>query len=94
MDDTALIAVKELAELRKLSLYGSSVTDNGVKSLIGLEHLEALGLGKTKITQEGLSSLKESPSLTWLWVTKSPDLTDSAISALKKARPELTVYDK
>jgi hypothetical protein len=82
-----------LSELRRLSLYKSSVTDEGLAKLSGLKYLEALGLGATPITNHGLTYLEKMPSLHWLWLTKDPQITDQAVENLKKkALPGLTIY--
>ena len=66
VDDLALDQVKNLSELRVLSLFGSSVTDAGVAKLSGLKYLDSLGLGKTPVTDHGLVYLEKMPCLHYL----------------------------
>ena len=93
VDDLALDQVKNLSELRVLSLFGSSVTDAGVAKLSGLKYLDSLGLGKTPVTDHGLVYLEKMPCLHYLWLNENPQITDQAVENLKKkALPGLTVY--
>src|SRR6267143_4013562 len=55
--DKALDSVRRLPALRRLSLYGSSVTDAGVAKLKDNRQLESLGLGATCVTDAGLVHL-------------------------------------
>lgn len=92
VDDSALQHVKELTELNTLSLYESSVSDDGLANLTGLGRLQSLGLGNTSISDKGLVHLAQIPSLKWLWLSNSK-ATEAGISSLKKAKPELNVYE-
>jgi hypothetical protein len=93
VDDGALEHVKNLPELKSLSLYESSVTDGGLAKLAESNRLESLGLGKTAVTRRGLAHLERLPALRWVWVTEGKGLTAAQIDDFKKkAVPGITVY--
>ena len=77
--------------LRRLSLFGASVSDVGLAKL-HQSKLEALGLGGTAVTDKGLARLEKMPSLRWLWVSRSDKVTSKGLESLQKALPGLTVY--
>jgi len=88
----ALDAVCKLSELRRLSLYAASLTDESLEKLAGLAQLESLGLGATPVTDGGLTHLEKLPSLHWLWLPKSTKVTDQRVEDLKRRLPGLVVY--
>ena len=51
--------MKNLASLEYLNLYGTQVTDAGLGELEGLKNLRAIYLWQTKVTPEGVESLKK-----------------------------------
>lgn len=88
MDDVA-----RLPHLRALSLYGSSVTDADLMKLQGCKRLKSLGIGRTAITDRGLSSLERMSSLRQVYVTLVNDkLTDQGIASLQRALPGIQVH--
>jgi hypothetical protein len=92
VDDGALEHVAKFSELKTLSLYGSSITDEGLAMLRDARRLEALGLGKTKVTRRGLIHLERLPALRWLWVSHGSGLTAAQVEDFKKkAVPGITV---
>ena len=46
-----------LTNLSSLELYGTQVTDTGLKEITRLKNLTSLGLGATKVTDAGLKNL-------------------------------------
>jgi serine/threonine protein kinase/Leucine-rich repeat (LRR) protein len=54
-----LAELKQLKRLKRLSLAGTSLTDEGIKHLEGLTNLEALDLRRTKVTAEGIKRLQQ-----------------------------------
>jgi Leucine Rich repeat len=58
-DDATLAKIPVgLSSLNHLDLSGTNVTDSGLDSLIKLEGLTKLDLGRTKVTAEGIARLK------------------------------------
>ncbi len=84
--------VRQLTELRQLSLYGAPLTDDCLAKIKGLPRLQGLGLGDTPITDQALTHLERMPSLRWLWLSKKGKVTAERVEQLKKAVPGLTVY--
>ena len=84
--------VRQLTELRKLSLFGASLTDDSLAKIKGLPRLQGLGLGGTPITDEAIAHVEKMPSLRWLWLSKKGKVTAERVEQLKKAVPGLTVY--
>jgi hypothetical protein len=92
VDDQALDQVKQLTALRRLSLYGASVSDAGIAKLQGLSQLEALGA--TPLTDQALTHLKKMPGLCHLWVSKGGKISGKKLAELQKALPGLVVYQQ
>jgi len=93
VDDQALDQIRHFPQLRRLSLYGASITDEGLAKLKGSRYLAALGLGNTAVSDRGLKHLEKLPSLRWLWLTETKNITPQGVQQLKtKALPGLTVY--
>lgn len=57
ISDQGLDHLRTLKHVRRLSLWGTGVTDEGLSKLSHLEALEALDLKDTKVTQAGLAKL-------------------------------------
>jgi len=85
-------AICELAELHRLSLYGATFELSHLKDLANLGRLEALGVGKTALTDEGLQCLVDIPNLRWLWLFGCDQLTEEGINDFRAARPDVEVY--
>lgn len=91
----ALEHARDLDALKSLSLYASSITDDGLANLLNNTQLEEIGLVSTRVSDRGLQHLARIPSLQRLWVSKdSPPLTRKGIDSLKKSLPGLTVYEQ
>jgi hypothetical protein len=86
-----LVEVGKLTELRAVSLYAASITDDSLSNLQDLPYLNHLGLGATPITDRGLEHLEKIHTLRHLWVPRS-SVSDRAVEKLKAAVPRLNVY--
>ena len=65
--DAGLVSlVQGLPNLRVLGLSGSSITDDGLRSIATLKHLNQLVLERTAIGNEGLAHLRNLPELEYL----------------------------
>src|SRR5436190_11057360 len=64
--DAGLKELKDLTQLKELSLYGPQVTDAGLKELKDLKQLTTLDLSGTQVTDVGLKELKDLKQLTTL----------------------------
>ncbi|KAI8077945.1 uncharacterized protein B0P05DRAFT_118461 [Gilbertella persicaria] len=68
--------------ITKVSLRGCDViTDNGIRSLIGLKNLDYLDLNNCKITDKGLKSLEQLHYLGYLNLSKTK-ITDRGIASM------------
>jgi len=56
--DADLELLRDLPDLRQLSIRRTNVTDAGLEHLKGLKHLEYLGLEGTNVTDEGVKKLQ------------------------------------
>jgi hypothetical protein len=64
VNDTALVAIGALRELRIVTLERTSITDEGLRGLVGLERLVSLGIGGApNITDAGLEHVGRLHSL-------------------------------
>ena len=59
MDDDGLVYLKGLANLEKLGLQHSNVTEAGMVHLEGLTNLRELELGDRQVTDEGVKKLQQ-----------------------------------
>lgn len=91
--DAELAPLSQLSHLKILSLDGTALTDAGLKHLAGLAELTALYLGNTAISDAGLAHLCGLKQLKSLELTKSR-VTPAGIERLKKALPEVQVYQR
>jgi len=92
VDDRALVPISHATELEKLSLGGTSITDEGLAQLTSLRKLRTLYLDHTRIHDEGLQALAGLSSLEYLDVSGT-SVTDEGISALRSALPKLEITD-
>ena len=88
---TVLDEVAKLPELKSLSLYAATISNDNLTKLQELKMLEELGLGETLITDAGLPHLTKLNRLQWLWLPRR-QVSNQRIEELKKALPGLTVY--
>lgn len=92
ISDEDLRSISELTELKRLSLYGSTFDQTGLKGLASAGRLEALGIGKTAITDQALVLIAAIPSLRWLWIFKCDKLTPDGVVKFRQVRPDVEVY--
>jgi hypothetical protein len=78
------------ADVSKLALTDTVITDEGTPQLLRFQDLSRLNLAGTKITDDGLQRLGALPKLEWVSV-KRTEVAPEGINRLKKARPEITV---
>ena len=67
------------------------MTDEGVMHLAGLENLNWLHLGKTKVGDAGLEALSGLSNLQELVITFCPNVTDQGVEKLQAALPDLKI---
>jgi len=83
VDDRGLASVEHLANLDKLDLTGTRVTDDGLKHLQGLRYLKELVLAGTSISDEGLAHLCPLANLETLNLS-STSVTDAGFAHLRR----------
>jgi hypothetical protein len=81
-DGAALVHLAGLTNLRKLSLYNTSVTDAGLKHLEGLTNLRELYLSGTRVTDGGLERLEGLTNLRELYLSGTR-VTDAGLERLE-----------
>jgi hypothetical protein len=81
--DLALVEVRRLDKLERLSLDNTSVSDAGLVHLKGLSNLSSLWLDGTQVTDAGLVHLKGLTCLSSLWLN-STQVTDAGLVHLKR----------
>ena len=80
--DAALEGLKELKQLRFISLRDTRVSDAGLASLKGLTQLNGLNLSRTKVSGAGLENLSGLPQLQSLEL-EGTNISDAGVAALK-----------
>jgi uncharacterized membrane protein len=90
VDDSVLVDVARLAQLRRLHLEGTAVGDTNLGLLGALPHLQYLNLTETKVTDAGLAALDTLPAgcRVYLWGSGA---SDEARAALAARRPDLVL---
>jgi hypothetical protein len=73
-----------------LSLFGTKVTDAGLKELVGLRNLTSLSLAYTGVTDAGLKELAAYKRLTSLELGGTK-VTEAGVGELQKALPECKI---
>ena len=54
-----IVYLKQLPELEQLNLYGTNISDEGLKQLASFKKLSVLYLWKTKVTATGVEQFKK-----------------------------------
>jgi hypothetical protein len=88
--DTDLVCIKELRDLRRLTLVRGHVTGAGLVYVKGLARLEGLYLYDTPVTDAGLFYLKDLPNLRELYLFGTR-VTDAGVRDLQRALPKLKI---
>ncbi len=92
LDGAALNALKQLTELRTLSLAGTGACDGDIATLSSLMKLKSLKLDRTSVTDDGLVLLEKLGDLRWLWLRKCEGISKKGVASFKKALPGIRVY--
>jgi hypothetical protein len=95
--DDALAHLEALTDLHVLRLIETRVTDAGLARLKGLTRLEVLfiaGGESSEITDNGLVHLKGLINLKALHIVFLDRITDSGVNELRRALPNLGVFDR
>lgn len=82
------VQMKWLAQCPKLTqvfLYGTSIGDNGLAALAGLNDLEMLGIARTPITDAGLVHLSKLPRLAYVSLNET-HVSDAGLKQLAAIR--------
>ena len=90
LKDEHLRSVARLERLRYLNLWGTGVTDLGMKHLAGLKDLKRLNLGGTKVTDAGLEELTGLTGLETINVDGCA-VTPQGLASVKKALPKTAI---
>ncbi len=78
------------ADVTKLILVNTSITDEGIRALLKLQSLSRINIAGTNVTDDGLQELGKLPKLEWICVNRT-QVTEAGINRLKEARPDVTV---
>jgi hypothetical protein len=90
LTDAGLERLKDLTQLRGLSIFHTQITDAGLVHLQGLTQLRELSLNGTQITDAGLEHLQGLTHLQELWLRGSK-ITDAGMDKLQKALPNCKI---
>ncbi len=74
VDDSDLALLRFLPELRRLSLHGAGISDNGAVHLAQLKSLQALSLKSTAITDKTIEQLQDLTQLELLQLSNCSDI--------------------
>jgi hypothetical protein len=92
--DAGLRELVKLKNLEDLRISYTQVGDDGLKMLTALPRLKALWMMHTNVTDEGIRHLSDIKTLTHLYINlfdKNKNVTEAALTALKRALPNLQV---
>jgi hypothetical protein len=82
--------IQGLKGLTRLGLWGTGVTDAGLKDIKGLSNLIELDLAETAVSDAGLKELEGLKGLTRLDLGNT-DVTDAGVKELRKALPDCRI---
>jgi internalin A len=82
--DDRLKSIPGLVQLRRLSLWDTSVTDDGIAALACTESLVEISISSDRITGKSVQILSELPSLRSLLIHRGPRVGDEALVKLSK----------
>jgi len=85
-----MIEIKELKNLKSLSLIYTKVTDVGLRELQELRNMQSLSLHTTNVTESGLRVLRELKNLKSLSLAHT-NVSNSGVKSLKSALPETEI---
>jgi hypothetical protein len=88
--DTEANAIGKMSHLRELWLNSTSLSDNGVKSLSGLEKLEVLDLGDTNVSDASVAIVGKMQTLRKLNVSETR-MTEKGVQQLRQLIPKCRV---
>jgi hypothetical protein len=88
--DAQIATIGRLTKLEDLNLWGTAITDQGLRNLSGLTELRVLNLGATPVTDAGLEALKVLKKLKYVTLGMTR-VSQPAADALKQARPDLAI---
>jgi Leucine-rich repeat (LRR) protein len=71
LSDRAVVSLRKLSKLEKLSLAGTRITDDGAAPLASLRHLREVNFARTNITDDALRHLADLRELEHLNLTKT-----------------------
>lgn len=81
--DRDLTVLKELPELKDVSVWGPSVTDAGLAHVAAIPKLRGLALTDTRVTADGLRQLSQANELVYL-ALHGASVTDATLAHLDK----------
>ncbi len=92
LTDQQLDHVGLLSYVKRMSLWGNPITDDGLLELSTMYHLEVLDIHDTQVTAHGINQLKVLPNLKRLIVPKSVRVDQ--LTPLKTRLPELKILSR
>jgi len=87
-DDTGILPLSELINLRRLSLDHTGINDNDLVNLFNLKDLQYLNLAGTNVSAEGLKGLSTLPKLQSLYISNTL-VTQEELPGLKASFPSV-----
>jgi hypothetical protein len=90
INDSSLVAISQLSNVRHLQISNTSVSDVGLSHLSTLKELQSLNVVGTSVTTKGLMALKDLKKLKYLYLYKT-GVKESEREELKKIFPETSL---
>jgi hypothetical protein len=82
-DDTGMVHLLPLKNLKWLNLWDSDISDESLKSFKNFPKLESVPMGRTRVTDAGLAHIAELTQLEYVGL-RGNDITDAGLVHLKK----------
>jgi internalin A len=89
--DADLNIIKQMTNLKTLSVHGPKITDAGLREVKEMSGLEQLSIGRTEITDSGMKELKEMNNLQMLDLSRT-GITDAGLKELKELKNLQSLY--
>jgi hypothetical protein len=89
ISDGDLARLQHVRELRRVQLFGSNVSNGGLKHLLWLDRIESLVLYSERLTDACLESIRQMPSLRTLDMQGCPHVSCSAFEKAVLSLPRI-----
>ena len=90
-DDDIVEVLSKMTTLERLNIWSGDVTDVGATHLLSLRQLQRLEIRGNKMTDQGLAQLSRVPTLKYLDLSYTKQITQDGFAQFRKLRPDVEI---